>query len=263
MEKILNKGKEVYFQPPTRDYIVEENDLIRDLKPCDIVLYRTTGPEDLTSGIISYFTSSPYNHAELYMFDGYTIAADSIGITFRDMYKENVYGHIPVFGKKEPIDLRVDILRLGGGLNRNQRLIIEAKAYKTLACQYDFHGLFTFPFFKNNNEALRRSVDDMYVCSEHVAWCYKNAGIDLIEDVPESIESPADIGMSDILEYVGTYEHGKKIDGNYKNKFIDETISDFQKAVSNILGAFSTRDEYYAKLAKNQELLKGKVYGPN
>lgn len=252
--------KKIYHTPPDRDYDMNGRslDLLEDAKEQDIVLYRMH-PKSLTSGIISHFTSSPYSHAEIYQFDGYTISADGNGITFKDLYKATVYGAKPPIGPL--VAQNVDIFRLKGGLTREQRLIIQAKALQSLAKPYDYSSLLNFPYLRGE-KALKRSADDAYICSEHVAWCYKNAGIDIIKDRPEAIEAPADIGLSDVLEYVGTYVRGKRIKGSHRNKFYEQEYSFLQKLIGGAMKLFSKKDEFYKYVRANKKLMKGEIINP-
>ncbi len=233
--------------PPSRDFEVPECDLVKDLKPGDIVLCRFAGPKDFTGGVITHITSSPYSHAEIHIKDGYDISAGSHGVGFIDLLKRNLV-------KKH----NIDIFRVPGGLSRQKRLIIEAKAYQTVLMPYDYFNLVGFPYFKNK-EAVAKSGNEAYICSEHVAWCYYNANIDLIKDRPESIEAPADLGRSDQLEYIGTYVEGMKTETNFANEFMGEEWSMLQKLVSKFMGLFTKKDEFYRGLYLNKEKLEGET----
>jgi hypothetical protein len=250
-----NRNK-IHMQPPERNFS-GDCDLKRDLKSGDIILYRFVGKNDISGGVISHLTSSPYSHAEIHIKDGYTIAATSNGLSFRDLLKYNIKQYKPSLGpSKKGQTLNVDLFRFKSGLSREQRLIIEAKALETLAMPYDYLNLFTFPFL-SGKQALRKSGNDAYICSEHVAWCYKNAGIDLIEDKPEAIEAPADLGYSEKLTYIGTYVEGKKIESNYKNKLMNQEYSLLQKFISSLMGLFSKKDEFYKGLKDNKAVMGG------
>jgi hypothetical protein len=249
-------GNKVTHVPPKRKFEVDyDSDYMKALQEGDIILYRFGGPRDFTGGVISHMTSSPYSHAEIHIKDGYDISAGALGVTFVDGYSHNVNGKKPVVGMKR-LYPKMDIFRVKGGLTREQRLIIEAKAYQSLLLPYDYASLFFFPFIRPKSVA-RRAGNEAYMCSEITAWCYENAGIDLIKDSPAAIEAPGDLGRSDMVEYVGTFWRGQKLDGNYANEFLDEDHSLFSKLVSKLIGLFSKRDEYYQGVALNKKLLEG------
>lgn len=236
-----NKAKKT---PPRRVFDPKMYDIYNDLQKGDIIMKRMTGT--FYSGVICHMTDSPYSHAEIHIEDGYVISATPHGVGFVDEVEENAKGKNTL-----------DILRLKDGLTREQRLIIEAKSYKTLLRPYDYINLVSFPFM-SDKKAAKYSGNKAYICSEHVSWAYKNAGIDLIANRPEAIEAPADIAKSDALEYIGTYEDGnKKLEGNYRNKFIDEEISWLQKLSAKFMGIFTKKDEFYQGLEVNRsEMLK-------
>lgn len=255
--KLSPKGKPTRV-PPKRNFEVDENsDFYKNLLPGDILLYRFGGKKDFTGGIICEMTSSPYSHSEVHIKDGYNISAGPQGITFVDGYKHNVIGKKAVVGK-HVYRANIDIFRLKGGLSREQRLIIQAKLMQALLLPYDYINLAGFPFLRGKS-AVKRAGNDAYICSESVAWSYKNAGIDIIKDKPESIEAPCDIGRSDILEYIGTFVAGKKIEGDHRNEFLQEEYSVLSKMVSNFLGLFSKKDEFYEGLYINKKLMEGEV----
>lgn len=255
--EIFHKGSRLYSTPPRRDFDVAECDLSRDLMPGDIILYRFGGPNDFTGGAISHMTSSPYSHAEIHVKDGYDVSATSHGVGFVDLMKYNLIGKKPVIGSGE-YPATIDIFRAPNGLSREKRLIIESKIYKSILMPYDYFNLFALPFLKTK-KAIEMAGNNAYICSEHVAWCYSNAGIDLVKDKPESIEAPADIGLSDQIEYIGTYRRGVKLDTNFANEFIDENYSDLQKLVSKFIGLFSEKDEFYRGLYLNRSKLEGET----
>lgn len=258
IQKALNKfnvKNKTINMPPPRDFEVDEDmDYYRFLEPGDIILCRFGGKKDFTGGVICEMTSSPYSHAEVHIRDGYDISAGTHGVTFIDGYKRNVFGRKGVIGKTHFGGM--DIVRLKGGLTREQRLIIQAKLMQALLLPYDYINLFCFAFLKNKS-AIRRAGNDAYVCSELVSWAYKNADIDLIKSRPESIEAPCDIGRSDVLDYIGTFVKGEKVDGNYRNEFMNLEYSVLSKMVSNFMGLFTRRDEFYKGLYLNKTMLEG------
>lgn len=236
--------------PPDRNYNYSlDHSFLQMLQPGDIILYRLSGPKDFPGSVISHMTSSPYNHIEVHVFDGYDISAGTGGVTFIDLYRANVLG-----------SLKVDVLRLKDGLSREQRLIILSKMFQSLLKPYDYIKLIGFPFLKDK-VALRRAGNDAYICSELVAWAYKNAGIDLIKGRPESIEAPVDISRSNVLEYVGTFSRGIKMGGDYRNEFFKQETTNLARFVAEFMGLLSQKDEYYRGLYLNKTLLEGEISG--
>lgn len=236
-------GNKVNKKPPVRLF-VPECDLYNDLQKGDIVAVRTS--DTFYSAIISEFTKSPYSHVQIHTEKGYAISAEMNGVGFIDMIEQNLKGIKDV-----------DIFRLKGGLSREQRMMVESKAYKSILIPYDYEHLVSFPFLSSTG-AAKYSGNKAFICSEHVAWCYYNAGIDLVADKPEAVEAPVDIAKSDALEYIGTYINGEKLDGNHFNDFMDVEISFIGKLTSKLLGLFSKKDEFYAGLYFNKSKMMEK-----
>lgn len=238
-------GKKAKDKMPKRKFDPTKYDLYNDIREGDIIVTRLEG--SFYGGVICHMTSSPYPHAEIHIEDGYVISATPHGVGFVDEIKDNI--------KRKG---RLDVLRLKDGLTREQRLIIQEKAYETLLKPYDYFNLVSFPFM-SDEKAAQYSGNRAYICSEHVSWTYKNAGIDLIAKRPEAIEAPVDIAKSDALVYIGTYENGNRMNGEFRNEFIDEEISWLQKLASKFMGIFSKRDEYYEGLEINRSKMLGET----
>jgi hypothetical protein len=232
------------WKPQKRKFSLDTNsDLWNELKPCDLVFYRLK-KNDFIGGVISYITSSPYIHVEFHAFDGYSISAGTVGVTYADTISYSKSGY------------NLDLYRLNREITREERLIMEAKAAQALLKPYDYIHLFVFPFL-SERAAAKKAGNDAYICSELVAWIYKNADIDLIPSKPESAEAPADIAMSDSLDYIGTFDsNGRRVIGNLRNKFWKEEYNNLQKIVGNIMNFFSVKDEYYKGLMLNKRKLK-------
>lgn len=246
IRKIFIK-KTAHKKVPTRNVTPKDCELLNTLQQGDIILYRFRGKKDFAGSFTAEFTSSPYVHAAIHMFDGYEISANLDGVGFTDVYKMNVDSNRDV-----------DIFRLKGGLTREQRLIIFSKVYQSMVVEYDYIGLFLLPFLKGK-AAVQFSGNNAYICSEHVAWCYKNAGIDLIKDRPEAIEAPVDIGVSDVLEYLGTFSKGKKVQGKHRNAFRRGEKNTLSKLTKKFIGLFSNKDEFYKGISLNKTLLAGEI----
>ena len=211
-----------------------DNDLTRFLEKGDVLLYRGQF-KNFLSALIMEFTNSPYAHADIYVGDGWSISAESYGITLNDHCNSEF----------------IDVMRLKGGLSRENRGIILEKAYQSLAKPYEYFGLLVFPF-GTEKAAAERSANAAYFCSELVAWCYSEAKIDLIEGKPEAIEAPADLAHSDKLEWLGSWRNGQPFDEAKMHEFHKFQLNKkggFAKwLINKIVDKISGRDEYYDKL---------------
>lgn len=210
------------------------NELTAFLEKGDIILYRGEY-KSFTSALIMEFTRSPYSHAEIYVGDGWSISAEAYGLSLEDHCNTGF----------------IDIMRLEGGLSREQRGIVLEKAYQSLAKPYEYLGLIGFPF-GSEKAAARRSANQAYICSEVTAWCYKEAGIDLIKNRPEAIEAPADLAKSTKLQWLGAWRGAKPFPAAEHNKFHPTQLNKkagFAKwLVKNVADLLSERDEYYERL---------------
>jgi hypothetical protein len=215
-----------------------DNELTEFLQKGDIILYRGEY-RSLTSALIMEFTRSPYSHADIYVGDGWCISAERYGLSLEDHCNTEF----------------IDLLRLKSGLSREQRAIVLEKAYQSLAKPYEYLGLLGFPF-GSEKAAARRSANQAYICSEVTAWCYKEAGIDLIQDRPEAIEAPADLARSPELEWLGAWKAGRPFPGAEHNKFhklqLNKKAGFAKWLVKNVADLLSERDEYYEKLRDEQ-----------
>ena len=211
-----------------------DNDLTAILQKGDIILYRGEY-RSFTSALIMEFTRSPYSHAEIYVGDGWSISAERYGISLEDHCNSGF----------------IDIMRSKGGLSREQRGIVLEKAYQSLAKPYEYIGLIGFPF-GGENAAARRSANQAYICSEVTAWCYKEAGIDLIADKPEAIEAPADLAKSPKLQWLGAWRGAKPFPAAEHNKFhklqLNKKAGFAKWLVKNVADLLSEKDEYYERL---------------
>lgn len=231
--------------PPKRNFVFDLNtDLTRTLQPCDVVLYRFTGPSDFLGGVTAHCTMSPYSHAELHMFDGYNIEAGVGGVGYSDLYYKAIIQ-----------SNHVDVFRLNRPLTREERLIIQSKAYQAIARPYSYQGILFFPFL-NNKTAVQYAGNKAFICSQLLSWCYENANIKFV--LGRSLDAPADLGRSDILDYLGTFINGKKQVSNYRNQFMSDEIFGYAtKIVDGLIDKFSVKDEFYKGLYLNNKMEKG------
>jgi hypothetical protein len=216
------------------------------LEKGDIILYRGQY-SSFTSALIMEFTRSPYSHAEIYVGDGWSISAEAYGISLEDHCNTGF----------------IDIMRVEGGLSREQRGVVLEKAYQSLAKPYEYLGLIGFPF-GSEKAAARRSANQAYICSEVTAWCYKEAGFDLIKNRPEAIEAPADLAKSPVLEWLGAWKAAKPFPAAVHKKFhptqLDKKAGFAKWLVKNVADMWSERDEYYERLLQERSLTNREEY---
>lgn len=228
----------------------QPTDIMHDIQQSDVVLYRVHSKDDFIANIISKITSSPYSHAAFHMGDGYVIAADQGGIGYDDIFQGEIV---------------VDILRLNRAITDEEQKKLETLAKGQINKPYDYWNLLEFTHL-TQEEALQMSGGTSFICSELVAWLYKQIGVEIVKGKIIALEAPADLGLSDILTYIGTYVNGKRytmqynggrrID-NFRNLFIenyDNVLSDF---VAAFMEMFSNTAAFYAQLNKNKQMLVG------
>ena len=221
-----------------RDHSPYRSPLADHLQPADIVLHRAGG--DILAGLIASFTSSPYSHAELYAGDGWSISAEARGISY-------------VSGDRGG-QAFVDVVRVPGGLSAEQQRQILDRARSTLDFPYEIALLFGFPFL-SRRAVLRRARNNAFICAEHVAWCYRHAGIVLVPGRPESIITSADL-TREAVEYVGSWWRNGRVDDAHLNQRHpgQEPVSPL---AARIIAAFanphSAHDDHYRDLAGARE----------
>ncbi len=212
----------------------------RAMEKGDVVLPRAQAKK-LLPHMISEFTRSPYSHVEIYIGDGWVVSAEGVGLTLADHVNHEF----------------VDVMRLKGGLTREQRAVIMEKALHSLAKPYEFLLLGGFPFW-GPKSAARRAANEAYICSEHACWCYKEAGIDLVPGRPESVAAPADVAHSDRLEWIGAWYEGKQVvDAKHHedHRFQGQPNSLARFLIRTMFDPNSLKDEYYEALSKKQSQL--------
>lgn len=230
--------------PPTRieHWNMNPPDIARDAQPFDVVLYRVHHKEDFVGNIVSHITSSPYSHSATLLGGGYVIAADAGGIGYDDLY----------FG-----DNVIDLLRLNRVLTLDEQAVLQVKAKEALGRPYNYWNLLDFPYL-TEQQAMQFAGGTSFTCSELAAWMFKAISIEFVVNKEIAKEAPADLGLSDILNYIGTYDHGKKLEGNFRNQFIGDYQNVLSTFVADFMGLFTKVDDYYAEIEKNKQLLVGK-----
>ncbi len=211
---------------------IYDNQMTRKLEEGDIIVYR--GPKDILGSLIMEFTRSPYQHAETYIGEGWTVSSEDYGVTLSDAMQSSF----------------IDVFRIKGGLSDLQKKKILVSAFRSLSKSYAYAALILFPFI-NKKKALRKSADEAFICSEQVAFNYKEAGIDLVEGRPEAIESPADLVHSDKIEFVGSWKNGVKVEDAKPSKRHPSQKDNHKFAkwiIKRIADPLSEWDEHYKEL---------------
>ena len=207
------------------------------LRPGDVVLHRDRG--DLLGGLIGHFTASPYSHAELYYGADWSLSAEAHGIAFAATDR----------GGKAFVDVcRHPELSAG----QAQRLLAAARA--TLTRRYEFTLLFGFPYL-SRRALLRRAANRGYICSEHVAWAYRQVGLILVPERPQSAQAPADLAHSPGLRYVASFHGAERVADAQRNRFHPRQGRRNRLAVALIelfANPVSQRDDYYRALAASR-----------
>ena len=99
---------------------VYDNQMTKELKEGDIIVYR--GPKDILGSLIMEFTRSPYQHAETYIGEGWTVSSEDYGVTLSDAVQYSF----------------IDVFRVKGGLNELQKKKILVSAFRSLSKSYAY-----------------------------------------------------------------------------------------------------------------------------
>ena len=207
------------------------------IEPGDIVLHREHG--DLLGGLIAHFTASPYSHVEIYSGDGWSISAEGHGISYVEADRGG--------------GAFVDVLRCPA-LGTARRPLVLAAAAETLGQPYEFALLAGFPYL-SRRALVRRAANEAFICSEHVAWCYRRAGVTLVPERPQSAQAPADLAHSSQVRYVASFHRGRRLADAQLNQRhpLQGRRSRLAVALLRVLAnPVSLRDEYYRALAARQ-----------
>ena len=228
----------------TQITLKHDTELTRLLKKGDILAHRTMQKGDIVSrlvnNVIAQFTKSVYFHVEIYIGDGWSIAAGKFGVHFSDsiIHSSNF-----------------DALRLKEDLSEEDTESIILHCYKQVGKPYDYLATTLMPF-ASRKAIARRSANEAWMCSELTAWCYRRVGTDLVPYFEQAAAiSPMDIACSDKLEYIGSWYKGEKIpDGKLhkKNAFQKEPGLLSKFLTNRIINPQSSRDEFYQRLKESQ-----------
>jgi cell wall-associated NlpC family hydrolase len=228
------------FNPFRKSCIFEitrthDSDFVRTLKLGDVILVRTPRYEFINS-LIAQFTRSPYSHVAVYVGDGWCVSAGPRGVTLDEKL----------------INKHVDVMRLKDGPTERQLDVLIENAYESIGKPYDFLRLFGFPYraWKSAAETGRTKA---FICSEHTAWSFSQAGIELVssEADPGSILAPADIAHSDKLDWVGSWDEGRKVEEAVANRASDrrgESSRIARIVIRMIADPYSNKDDHYREL---------------
>jgi hypothetical protein len=230
--------------PPARSphWDNDPTDLMRVAQPFDVALYRVHHKEDFLGNIICHITDSPYEHAVMVIPEGYVVSADAGGIGYDDLY----------FG-----DNIIDLFRLNRSMTQDEQNTLLVRVKEAIGKPYDYWNLLDFPYL-TQEQALQMSGGTSFICSELVAWIFEGIGVEFVKDKTIAKEAPADLGLSDILEYMGTFDHGKRVDGNWRNRFIGDYNNILSDFVADFMDLFSKVNQFYVGKENSKTFLVGK-----
>lgn len=160
-----------------------------DLRDMDIILFK---PKNRFGRLIAWLTNSPFSHSEV-VFDAENklLVGATLDVRFHQLKGKREYA---VFRLKKPL---------------TDEQIRKGKAYlsKMAGVDYDIPNLLDI-FINMFRTALGRSYrrywgnDSLPVCSELVANCFLEMGIELVKNKPAWAVTPADLAKSPLLEEV-------------------------------------------------------------
>ena len=189
---------------------MDRQDLIKDLHRGDILV---TCNNTTLGKMIKKFTKSIYSHAALYIGGGDVVdATNKFGKGVR----------VRTIKQTAQRFYRIDILR-HPNLSEDRAEKICQKALAHVGESYNYLMLLLFPIMpllpdKWKNPLAKKEAK---ICSELVSRVYKEIGIDIVPKKTEGQESPADIGRTTTLRFIGAYVGGYKIKNAKRGKEIE------------------------------------------
>lgn len=152
------------------------------------------------SRLIRWGSESPYSHAgfaawwdgRLLVFQSASRGAELLPVSSAvDAYD----GQVDWFALKEAHRARVDPIRL------------VTDAVTLLGRSYATRGLvelmYRMAMGRFRGRADAQDSPDHLFCSQYVSYCYRRAGLDLVEGTDDGSTSPGDLARSDLLEHRG------------------------------------------------------------
>lgn len=158
-----------------------------ELQIGDIVLVKGTG---FLSRCVRFFTNSQYSHVAMLVTEKHIIEAN--------WYKK---ANIVEF-KYNPKTM--EIYRLKGGLDENQKKILLLHAYDMLNSYYDYFQIFGYVIGSLIGKQYINPFNSsaLVICSELIDRAYLSIGIDLVPEKAEGDVVPKDISKSFCLERI-------------------------------------------------------------
>ena len=224
------------------DHVNVISDLENALVPGDVTLFRVFDKKDFLGNVITHITDSPYSHAEMHLEHGYAISADAGGIGYVDLLHQTSH---------------LDLFRLNRPILDEEMEILKAKAASVLNFPYNYFNLLNFDYI-SQEDAIKLSGGKSFICSQLVSWLFQQIQVQLVVGAPTALQAPADLGRSSILNYVGTFVYGQRVEGDWRNKPLEFHENQFADFIANFMDLFSKKDEFYADLAKYNSFLVGK-----
>ncbi|MCC6624373.1 MAG: hypothetical protein IT385_24190 [Deltaproteobacteria bacterium] len=184
----------------TRDEAIPYDTMRDALADGDIVMCVGNGP---MSRLIRWLSKSRASHAGIIMhWHDRILVAEATG-------KHGVHvwplsncvrkydGRIALYRPTPATRARADLDKLRASIIQHL-----GTGYRTSSLfQIGWHLLWSRP--RAMKDPARRPPKREFVCSELVAACYRDAGVDLVPDVPDGYTTPGDLERSPALERVG------------------------------------------------------------
>ncbi|MFT3925692.1 MAG: hypothetical protein QM778_24335 [Myxococcales bacterium] len=161
----------------------------------DVLLFRGTSA---VSRIIRWGSRSPYSHAGLAAWWG-----DRLIVFQAVSHGAQV---IPLSSAVDAYDGQVDWWTPHAGVTVDRERLVE-HAVTMLGRAYAFHGVFDLMWrmtqrrFRGMKD--RRAAPKELFCSQYVSYCYRKAGIDLVDGTDDGSTSPGDLANSGRLVFRG------------------------------------------------------------
>ena len=186
----LDKGPAVTYDAAMRSRIQDG----------DLVLCSGNGP---MSRMIRWLTKSRFSHAGvLFHWHGRVLIAEAVGahgvrVWLLSQAVKKYSGRVTLFQPTPEARAKLDLSALLFGT-----LEYLGVGYRTMGLfQVGWHLIWGRK--RALKDPTRRPPKREFICSEFVSTAYRDAGVDLVPDVPDGFTTPADIERSALLTRVG------------------------------------------------------------
>jgi len=181
--------------------IVSYDSELRDrLADGDVIMCTGNGP---MSRMIRWLTRSRFSHAAVVLhWHGRVLVAEATGshgvrVWLLSACVRKYAGRVSLFRPTPEVRARLDLDALRASVMRHL-----GTGYRTMGLfQVGWHLIWSRK--RALRDANRRPPKREFICSELVSACYREAGFDLVPEVPDGYTTPADIERSSALVRVG------------------------------------------------------------